>query len=156
MKYSITVIILSVFLCACGSDSSEKEDTTGLNGKWVSNCFEADSNIYHIKAYTFSGDSWSGVLDTYSDLSCTNPITPTSSAGGKFNLGNSVITETGVTAKELNFTIQIIDGIDYGPEGAVEGLDLIKIETNNLYFGDSLSTVQRTTKLNFDAVYYKL
>lgn len=156
MKYSITAIILSVCLTACGSSSSNTdEDTDSLDGTWVASCFEVDSNFYQTKVYTFSGESWSGTGTTYSDMDCTQIVIPTSSAGGYFSLGEPVITESGVTALELNISIQILDGIDYGSVGAVNRFDLIKNEGNRLFFSEYSSPTERPTSLNFDTVYYK-
>ncbi len=156
MKYSITAIILSLCLTACGSSGSKTdEDPDSLNGTWIASCFEVDSIYYRTKSISFSGESWSGTITTYSDVDCTKIVIPTSSGGGYYSLGESVITESGVTALELNISQQIIDGIDYGSVGAVNFFDLIKKEGGQLFFSEYASSTERPTSLNFDAVFYK-
>tara|TARA_R110001599_G_C12086577_1_gene645612 strand:+ start:394 stop:864 length:471 start_codon:yes stop_codon:yes gene_type:complete len=155
MKHRLILVIISIFLSACGSDFTVKNDPYRLNGSWVANCYQDGQFFFNVRAFNFLGDSWSSTTDVYSDVNCSKAISINSTTRGKFNLGDSIITESGVTAIELNLNIQFLDGVDLGAEGSIKKFDLIKVENNQLYIGEYVSSFQRPTKLDFNTIYYR-
>ncbi|MFT7372826.1 MAG: hypothetical protein ACI9T9_001516 [Oleiphilaceae bacterium] len=159
MKFTIFTALFGFLLIGCSGSSSEDkkdvldiDDPYGINGVWTTDCFEFSENLFYIRSYEFVVDLWLGSLEKYeNDSSCSEPTQPTIVFSGSFYLGESTITESGVTAKELDLFILNANG----EETYLIAYDLIKKDETQFVLSDSLSFSQRSTKLNFDVIYYK-
>jgi hypothetical protein len=159
MKFTIFTALFSFMLIGCSGSSSEDkkgvegiDDPYGINGVWTTDCFEFSENLFYIRSYEFVVDSWLGSLEKYeNNSSCSESIQPKIVVSGDFYLGESTITESGVTADELDLFILNYDG----EETYLIAYDLIKKDEKQFVLSDSLSFSQRPTKLNFDVIYYK-
>jgi hypothetical protein len=78
--------------------------------------FEFSENLYYIRRYKFALDSWAGSIDKDGDdSSFSEPTKPVFVSSGNFHLGESIITESGVTVDELNLYI-----MSYGGDGTFD------------------------------------
>ena len=156
MKTLFLIPIFAFLLSACGSseESDLTEDPYGINGSWKAQCYEDSPQSYSSRTLTFEAYNLITISQYFSDIDCSIAVSDKSSIGGSFKIENQVITGSGITASEIDFNFRIINGVDYGSEGAVDLYGLIKTEDNIMYISNGFSS-QRPTDLNFNAIYYK-
>lgn len=110
MKILSTILFTSVFLYACDQSS---QDITELEGTWEGICITSGfSNSSTKIIITYQSNNIRTVVNSYSDQSCsmlteTTPLSETQlvspeNLADTFDIGNTITTSNGVTAKELN------------------------------------------------------
>ena len=156
VKNLLLIPIFVFLLSACGSseESDIKEDPYGINGSWKVQCYEDSPQSYFSGTLIFEAYQLIAISQYFADIDCSISISDKSSIGGSFKIENQVITGSGITASEIDFNFRILNGVDYGSEGAVDLYGLIKTEDNIMYISNGFSS-QRPTDLNFNATYYK-
>ena len=156
MRHYLMLIIMTFLLAGCAGDSSD--NTTVLEGKWTSTCVV--DGVDHIKfTITFSGNSLNFTQQLYIDSACSTVDVNVglSSFSGNFNIGNSVTTNSGISATE--YDINVLEGDGVTEEFSV--FSLFNIIDEKLYVGDltgendGSTLTNRAVDLNFDFYYTK-
>ena len=167
MKKTILLSALSLsLLVACGGgndeDPTENNDETEdeLQGTWVSSCVSY-SSFYLLSSTTFSVGSYSSSSSAFFDSECADSVQGVS-VTGSFVVGEAITTSSGVSAKEIDFIIETIDGVS----ASETSFGIYRIMDNTLFTGnlgfiegsgiDTSTEENRPTALNFDLPFTKI
>lgn len=135
MKHILTVVILPMLfiLSGCGgsSNSGGENTTTELEGNWKSLCTPFLGSSFDL-TIIFTGNTFSATSSSYNDESCVTLDEATIDTG-TFTIGNALTTTSGLSAKEINITTLISDGMTVNSTE----YDIFSIMNNNLFLGDS-------------------
>ena len=88
--------------------------------------------MYETTRVTFSGNSFDTSGTDYLDSGCTT-VDDTYATTGTFVIGQSLTTSSGLSAKEIDLTIQTIDGESF----AFVFYDIYRIDGNKLFTGNT-------------------
>ncbi len=152
MKINIVIITLIATMVFSGCNHEDDKSTkTELEGTWVYICKDRGDGVFFKSKGTFSGDSFNFSIQEYSNSGCSR-LTGDSSGSGKFSIGKSITTSSGLSAKEIDITTLKQDGKDVN----VKDYDIFRIDGRDLYFGkytskyDGESRSGRPIDLDFD------
>lgn len=140
-------ILLTTALSGCNDNKNNGDaatgsgDTTELEGRWNDIACYYWKGDFSKGSVTFSGSTYSSSGTNYSDSECTVSI-GAYTASGTFVIGNTMITSSGLDAKEYNATLLKSNGISFN----VQLFDIFKIEGGKLYFGDDSGQQDTSTK----------
>lgn len=145
------IIVLTLFIAACGgggdSALSESSDPIGLNGTWVSECYYDDEfDEYTREELRFSGFDFSALVQNYSNANCLGAPDDEGSFSGTFSVGSTITTVRGLEAVEIDFTFQVGNQTD-----TVN--DIVRVDSDRLWFGEETNNGSRPNRLNFDVEY---
>ena len=169
------VVFMLVTMSGCGSssdDSINNTNITALEGSWMGECTDfVDVNFTGSSVWSenYDGQNYQAFMAIYDTTDCSGMYVAQKEMLGVFTVGNSLMTNSGVTAYQVDLAInqtsldgQIAD-VDLSRYGFESGLllyDIFYIDGSNLYYGnldtgDSSSAANRPTDINFTIVYTK-
>lgn len=180
LQQLLSILIFSSGISACGGDNSTENDNlndatptdttpTVLEGTWFKGCGiglgenSSDPDAFYDEiTLTFTGNKAESLINNFADASCTIPyfISPEVTAKGVFSIGDQFITDSGLTARQIDDHVTEYQGALFDIN--TYGLFYIDpTDSNRLLFGDDngtldgLSPATRPTALNFDRIYIK-
>ncbi|VAW89541.1 hypothetical protein MNBD_GAMMA18-484 [hydrothermal vent metagenome] len=126
-------LLTTLLITGCGGDGDGDGDgtVTELEGAWIETCHGLTTG-YEIESATFAGNTFTISQKKYSDSACT-VVNGTNSATGTFTIENSITASSGLSAKEIDVTILVINGSD----ASITFYDIFRIDGDKLYFGDA-------------------
>jgi len=150
----ILVFVSLLFLLACDEQAPRSVEnnvvlsnvsTSDLEGMWISACEQGAVNYvqHHVK---FDKGNYSQEVQFHPDANCTIIDSISSSYSGTYTIGNVVITERGISARELDIVLNYQGDM-------LSFKDLYFIEGGTLYQGPPLQSGDRPTVLDWDFPY---
>ncbi|MCF6211193.1 MAG: hypothetical protein L3J88_12980 [Gammaproteobacteria bacterium] len=159
----ISTTLFTMALVACGGGDEPENNTGGngpvnggskteLEGTWK-NCFSGRASSAST-AYTFSGSSFSLIKERYTDSNCSDKDITMLSVTGIFEIKSSITTDSGASAKEIDF--HHLTGYEFNQQPKFYNIFLM--DNDNLYWGDGLtgdtaSVDQRPTDISYTLPY---
>lgn len=126
----IISIIIAINGCANDGNDTNYGPATELQGRWI-NCFNPTSGSG--VEIVFQGARWSAYSGVYSDSNCANRISFVLIEQGRFLIGDDILTENSVTAREIDVIAEF---------GVIESyrtyFDIYHIEQDQLYLGKNV------------------
>jgi hypothetical protein len=178
VKTILCLVIGISILSGCGESSNEPQNedsvtnVTVLEGTWAGACSDFfDGNFtgkwQWVEHYT--GDNYQAFYSVYDATDCDGMYAVQKEMLGTFVIGNSMMTNSGVTAYSIDLAInqesvdEQITGIDissYGFNAGQHWYDIFYLDGNTVYYGDfntgnSSSVDERPTDIDFTAAYNK-
>ncbi|MCW9046922.1 MAG: hypothetical protein OQK46_02495 [Gammaproteobacteria bacterium] len=166
MKDYMHLFVLLLFLQAC-SDDGTTTNITELEGSWGSTCFSGGVNSFKT-VINYQSNKTNVLVNTYSDNNCSiitasipaeeTQLVNESTLGVTFEIGNTVTTINGASAKELNY---------YNKNNELVP-NIYKLDNNDttLYFGlicqpglinpQMTCTTDRPTELEYNNYFTKI
>jgi len=107
-----------------------------VTGTWVYTCAPYLENTYSIETSVLADNK--AILNemVYSDSACSIDLGRTDVLTGTYSLGQQVTTTTGLTALELDLTLDAVNGTSF-PGGSITHYDIAYRNGNILYHGTS-------------------
>ena len=169
------VLLIVVTLSGCGSssgDSVNNANVTALEGSWVGECIEFNEGNFtgtSVWSENYEGQNYQALLTIYDTTDCSGVYVAQKQMLGEFTVGNSLMTNSGVTAYQTDLTVSqtSVDGqianVDLSQSGFENGqswYDIFYIDGSNLYFGDpdtgdASSVANRPTDIDFTYMFTK-
>jgi len=137
----LLILFVAFIVAGCGNnnESSLSPELHQIQGRWV-NCMGKTS-----LEIVFRRNNWITYFNNFADSNCITPTNIEQTGSGTFSIGDTVVTESGVTARELDVT-NASGGNFY---------DIFYINQNMLYLGDdrtgdTTSAETRPTDIDFN------
>lgn len=159
---NVMLIVCVLFLvAACFDDDDEEEVGEGwpeLQGVWQSDCFVFDDTP-QIQTFDVDGDQGENGVEIYADddTSCSGTTVFETTINYRYEVGDEVQTDDGVTAREID--VEVLEDPDDVAEHDEE-FDIFHINDggNTLYFSADAAPneADRPNSLDFDRPYTKI
>ena len=114
----------------------------------MSNCYLDGLDEYTVEKFSFDGNAFETSYRTYDASDCSGVSIDSGVYNGTFSVGDLVTTDSGLEAYEVDFALNYQGQI-------IDVKDLIRVEGNRFYYGESADVAERPTDLNFDVVLFK-
>ena len=148
----IFAILLGGLLAASGVQAESMDQQ--LQGTWRSQCKRASGNYLQIISRFNATGAYEARSRFYTDAECKTPMALEIESKGRYQLGPSITTADGDTAREIDIDVKQLrsGGLDLPGSGQIIS-QIIAIIDNKLIFGDApglqaVTAGERPRKLN--------
>ncbi len=138
----ITSLVIVMLISGCGSDDDTNVSMTitELEGKWSQQCIDLMVGTSLKPSVTFSGSTYTALDINYSDSQCIT-ANFTGTASGTFEIGNTITTSSGLSAKNIDFHQLKENGLDVNRNI----FSIFQKDNETLYLGDNNSADGKTS-----------
>jgi len=159
-----SIILLSAWLAACGGsgggDSSGALSLKDFDGTWTSNC-RVDLVTSFVEQAIIVNGTVNATLTEYTGSTCSGSIMTVENFTYSLALGKAVTVDGSVAGISVATEIDTTDVTPMSAQYGDVNYDLVAIQGNKLYFGDSsgandgTTSLLRPTQLDDELVYTK-